>query len=119
MKTMGSMKVTTDASGRPWLIVGTADGYEAHKLQIVERHLFDRSWQAIQYVKAQTAPTTEQVACDHPADERLVHDFGPHGYLNTPTGVHVLCTGCGWDFGEVGTVTDLGDPTTPLPAGGR
>jgi hypothetical protein len=35
--------------GNPWLVVGTADGYEAHRLQVTERHLFDRSWQAVQF----------------------------------------------------------------------
>lgn len=25
------------------------DGYEAHRLQVTERHLFDRSWQAVQF----------------------------------------------------------------------
>jgi hypothetical protein len=45
MRTTGSTKVVHD----PWLVVGTADGYEAHRLQVTERHLFDRSRQAVQF----------------------------------------------------------------------
>ena len=35
--------------GRAVQLFGTADGYEAHRLQVTERHLFDRSWQAVQF----------------------------------------------------------------------
>jgi beta-xylosidase len=49
MRTTGSTKVVHDRDGNPWLVVGTADGYEAHRLQVTERHLFDRSWQAVQF----------------------------------------------------------------------
>ncbi len=49
MRTTGSTKVVHDRDGNPWLVVGTADGYEAHRLQVIERHLFDRSWQAVQF----------------------------------------------------------------------
>lgn len=49
MRTTGSTKVVHDRDGNPWLVVGTADGYEAHRLQVTERHLFDRSWQAVRF----------------------------------------------------------------------
>jgi hypothetical protein len=50
VKTAGSIKVAIDGDGNPWLIVGTDDGYEAQRVQVAERHLFDRSWQAIRHV---------------------------------------------------------------------
>lgn len=50
MRTTGSTKVVHDRDGNPWLVVGTADGYEAQRLQVTERHLFDRSWQAVGFV---------------------------------------------------------------------
>ncbi len=49
MRTTGSTKVVHDRDGNPWLVVGTADGYEAQRLQVTERHLFDRSRQAVQF----------------------------------------------------------------------
>lgn len=49
MKTTGSTKVVYDLDGHPWLVVGTPDGYEARRVQIGERHLFDRSWQAVRF----------------------------------------------------------------------
>lgn len=50
MKTAGSTKVVYDLDGKPWLVVGTDDGYEAQRLEIAERFPFKRSWQAIQFV---------------------------------------------------------------------
>lgn len=57
MKLTGTKKVVTDGDGFPWLVVGVGDDgqYEAWKLEVVERHLFDRSWQAVQYVAGQHA----------------------------------------------------------------
>lgn len=55
MKTAGSVKVVFDAAGAPWLVVGQSDGsYEAQRVMVVERTLFDRSWKATDYVKAGT-----------------------------------------------------------------
>jgi hypothetical protein len=51
MKTNGSTKVVEDADGAAWLVVSTDDGYEAQRLTITERHLFDRSWQAVRFVR--------------------------------------------------------------------
>jgi hypothetical protein len=53
MKTNGSTKVVHDESGQPWLVVGTAEGYEAQRIEIAERHLFDRSWQAVRFASEQ------------------------------------------------------------------
>lgn len=51
MKTTGSIKVLRDADGQPWLVVGVDDGkYEAQRLEVVERHTFDRSWQAARFI---------------------------------------------------------------------
>lgn len=49
MRTTGSTKVVHDLDGQPWLVVGTDEGYEAQRLQVTERHLFDRSWQAVRF----------------------------------------------------------------------
>lgn len=53
MKTSGSMKVVVDASGHPWLVVGTDLGYEAWRIEITERRLFERSWQAVRFASDQ------------------------------------------------------------------
>lgn len=58
MKTQGSIKVVRDASGHPWLIVGTSDGYEAQKIEVTERYLFDFSWQAVKHVHEAKAEVT-------------------------------------------------------------
>jgi hypothetical protein len=44
-----STKIAHDCHGRPWLIVATDDGYEAQRVLVVDRHLFDRSWQAVRF----------------------------------------------------------------------
>jgi hypothetical protein len=49
VKTAGSVKVTHDRDGQPWLIVGVGDGYEAHRLVVIERHQFRRSWEAVRF----------------------------------------------------------------------
>jgi hypothetical protein len=49
VKTAGSVKVTHDRDGQPWLIVGVDDGYEAHRLVVVERHQFRRSHEAVRF----------------------------------------------------------------------
>lgn len=55
VKTAGSVKVVFDAAGAPWLVVGQSDGsYEAQRVMVIERTLFDRSWKATDYVKAGT-----------------------------------------------------------------
>jgi hypothetical protein len=51
MKKQGSIKVECDATGTPWLVVGTGDGYEARKLVVTETHTFDFSWQAVKFVR--------------------------------------------------------------------
>lgn len=48
--------------------------------------------------------------CNHPMAERFTHDFGPNGYLNTPTGTHEMCGGCGHDFGKPQLATVLPSP---------
>lgn len=55
MKTSGTVQVSFDRKGQPWLIVGTDDGYEAHEIQVVSCREFKRKWQAIEFVHAQTA----------------------------------------------------------------
>lgn len=54
-----STKVAFDVDGNPWLVVGTPDGYEAQRLVITERHLFDRSWQAVRFVAEYSTPSFE------------------------------------------------------------
>jgi hypothetical protein len=50
-----STKVVADRDGMAWLVVGTPEGYEAQRLSVTERHLFDRSWQAVRFVTEYSA----------------------------------------------------------------
>jgi hypothetical protein len=55
MKKQGSIKVECDATGTPWLVVGTGDGYEARKVAVTETHTFDFSWRAVKFVREATS----------------------------------------------------------------
>ena len=56
----GSIKVVLDATGNPWLVVGTATGhYEAVQVNVKERHVFDFSYEAVKYAKQQNTPVDE------------------------------------------------------------
>jgi hypothetical protein len=55
MKKQGSIKIERDASGTPWLVVGTGDDYVAQRITVTETHVFDYSWQAVKFVREATS----------------------------------------------------------------
>jgi hypothetical protein len=55
MKKQGSIKVLLDATGTPWLVVGTGDDYVAQRITVTETHTFDFSWQAVKFVREATS----------------------------------------------------------------
>jgi hypothetical protein len=51
MKKQGSIKIERDATGTPWLVVGTGDDYVAQRITVTETHVFDYSWQAVKFIR--------------------------------------------------------------------